>query len=560
VNVDSENRRELGAGSEIVTGPAMPGQVPQTAVVLVLLFVLIFFGFIRYRQRNTPLERDEGEYAYSGQLLLQGIPPYKLACNMKLPGIYAAYAAILEIFGEKPAAIRTGLLLVNSAALLLLYLLAASLFGRLAALITACAWALLSASTGVMGFEAHATNFVVPPAILAILLLVQALRSGCMSLFFLSGIFSGIAVLMKQHGAFFVLFCLLYLVWTARDRQDPLSLFLRRGAVYAVGVGLPYAMTLALLYRAGVFHQFWFWTVSYAGEYSKMGLRRAIHYFLENSARVAGPSALIWVLAAIGLTALWWGRSARRHAGFLVLLLICSFLSLCPGAYFHPHYWILFLPIVAILTGVGVTAATERLAEHFRPPLALFLLAAVFLMCFAAGIFHQRQAYFWNDPIVTFEATYAGDPYLPAVKIAEYVEHHTAPADRIAVIGSEPEIYFYSHRHSATVYIYMYSLIVRHRWTSRMREEFLRQLQTNKPEYLVYVDVWNSWGEREGVPQVAPFLERLRRYMNDGYEKEGVADIGVTTQYVWGDTARTYTPRSSEAIYVLRRRPQVAAR
>jgi len=544
--------------SQVALDSAAPG-LPRAAVILVLLLVIVVFGLIRYRQRNTPLERDEGEYAYSGQLLLQGIPPYKLACNMKLPGIYTAYAVILEVFGDTPAGIRMGLILVNSVTVLLLYFLAAAVFGRLAAVVTACSWGLLSASSGVMGFEAHATNFVVPPAMLGILLLVYALRSDRLGLFFLSGLLSGIGVLMKQHGAFFVLFCLLYLFWTARKRQDALPMLLRRAAVYAAGVGLPYAITCALLYKAGVFRQFWFWTVVYANEYSKMGLRRAIHYFLENSARVAAPATLIWVLAALGLSAIWRGRSARRHAGFLALLLICSFLSLCPGTYFHPHYWILFLPTVAILAGVGVSAATERLSEHFPSPMVRATPAMVFLLCFGVGIFHQRQAYFSADPLVTFEATYPGGPYVQAVKIADYVERHTAPTDRIAVIGSEPEIYFYAHRQSATVYIYTYSLIVWHKLTTRMREEFMRDLETNNPEYLVYVDVWDSWGEREGVPQAAPFLARLQKYMNEGYEKEGVANIGATTQYVWGEAARTYTPSSSSVIWVLRRRAQAKA-
>src|ERR1700675_418270 len=54
-----------------------------------IVFVLVIA--IRIRLLGIPLERDEGEYAYAGQLMLQGIPPYKLAYNMKLPGIYAAY-------------------------------------------------------------------------------------------------------------------------------------------------------------------------------------------------------------------------------------------------------------------------------------------------------------------------------------------------------------------------------------------------------------------------------------------------------------------------------------
>src|SRR5205085_8049840 len=79
----------------------------------ILLVVVIFFGVIRWRLADVPLERDEGEYAYAGQLMLDGIPPYQLAYNMKLPGTYAAYAAILAIFGQTSHGIHLGLLLVN---------------------------------------------------------------------------------------------------------------------------------------------------------------------------------------------------------------------------------------------------------------------------------------------------------------------------------------------------------------------------------------------------------------------------------------------------------------
>ena len=55
-----------------------------------IVFTLV--AAIRIRLLGIPLERDEGEYAYAGQLILQGIPPYKLVYNMKFPGTYAAYA------------------------------------------------------------------------------------------------------------------------------------------------------------------------------------------------------------------------------------------------------------------------------------------------------------------------------------------------------------------------------------------------------------------------------------------------------------------------------------
>lgn len=62
-------------------------------VILMMMTALLRAGVV-----DVPLERDEGEYAYAGQLILQGTVPYKTVYNMKLPGVYAAYAFILKIY------------------------------------------------------------------------------------------------------------------------------------------------------------------------------------------------------------------------------------------------------------------------------------------------------------------------------------------------------------------------------------------------------------------------------------------------------------------------------
>ncbi len=80
---------------------------------LCLLLVLVLVSAVRIRLLAMPLERDEGEYAYAGQLILEGVPPYRLVYNMKMPGIYAAYAAIMAVFGQTTAGIHLGLLAVN---------------------------------------------------------------------------------------------------------------------------------------------------------------------------------------------------------------------------------------------------------------------------------------------------------------------------------------------------------------------------------------------------------------------------------------------------------------
>ena len=77
------------------TARLQPWLIVSLAIAVVLVVV------VRLRLLSIPLERDEGEYAYAGQLMLEGIPPYKLAFNIKLPGTYAAYAALMGVFGRR---------------------------------------------------------------------------------------------------------------------------------------------------------------------------------------------------------------------------------------------------------------------------------------------------------------------------------------------------------------------------------------------------------------------------------------------------------------------------
>jgi hypothetical protein len=407
-----------------------------------------------------------------------------------------------------------------------------------------------------MGFEAHATNFVVLPALLAILCLLHGLRSHKRWLFLACGFLGGIAFLMKQHGVFFALFCFAYLIraeWREKRNASDLSI---DALFLALGFLLPYAITCLLLYQAGVFKQFWLWTVDYAGEYSKMGLRRGARAFLENFGAILRANAMIWTIAFVGLTAWAWNRRARQHLYFTATFLLFSLLALCPGAYFRPHYFILLLPAAALLTGLAVTSAAEALAEDGNQRFAL-IPVIVFLAAFGWSVLRQRTFYFSLDPSAAMNVTYGSNPFVAAMQTADYIRQSTSEKARIAVLGSEPEIYFYARRQSATGYLYMYSLIVRQKYTERMQKELIDEVETNRPEYLVYVDVADSWGEgRDSAPQAAEFLAWVRQYAHEHYVVDGVAQFDEPNVYLKGESARSYAGSpGTQAIYALKRIP-----
>lgn len=519
---------------------------------LVVLIVLSS-ALVRFRLRDMPLERDEGEYAYVGQLMLQGVPPYQQAYAMKLPGTYTAYAVVMQIFGRTPAGIHIGLILVNGITIVLVFLLARRLFGNLAGVVASATYALLSTSESVLGFAAHATHFVVLPALAGILVLLRAFESRKPWLYFASGLLLGLAFLMKQPGIFFVLFAgFCVLASEAKQPVDYRELAKRIGS-FSAGAILPLGLTCLWLLRAGVLGKFWFWTFVYASQYaSSNSVLAAIPVLQLIGPGVLGPSVFVWILAAIGFTALFWDRKSRPHASFMVAFLLFSFLAVCPGFYFRGHYFILMLPAIAVLTGLAVSAGTRKMQESGVKALG-YVPILLFLAAGAYSLIEQRQFLFVDDPMTATRAVYAPSPFTEAPKIAEYISAHSSPQSRIAVLGSEPELYFYANRRSASGYIYMYELMEEQKFAAHMQQDAIHEIEAAHPEYIVNVNVFFSWFPR---PQSdGAIFQWARTYIQQHYQLVGLVDLKPQgSEFRWDDAAREDSSRSANFVEIFRRK------
>jgi len=519
-----------------------------------IVAVLLLFGFIRYRLRDFPLERDEGEYAYAGQLILQGVPPYKLAYSMKLPGTYVAYSAILGVFGQTPAAIHLGLLLVNAATVLLVYFLGARLSGRIGGVVACACYALLSAGQTVLGMAAHATHFVVLPALAGLLVLLAAVESKRTLLYGLSGLFLGLSFLMKQPGISFLAFAFLYLVFCeCRRRPVAWRQALRRVGAFSLASAIPFVITCLILYATGVFGRFWFWTVTYAGKYAS--LMDATHGLEELNVifpKIAGPCFGIWMLSACGLTAFLWNRVARQQAVFSLGFTLFSILAVCPGLWFRPHYFILLLPAAALLAGMAVGSACDSLQG--RGALLRVMPVLAFILAFGLPISRQSRFFFHIDPLTACRETYGAVPFAESQEVAKYLRDHTPGDARIAVLGSEPQIYFYSGRHAATGYIYTYPLMEPQPYAGEMQKEMIHEIELARPDYLVVVNIPSSW--TRWLNSERHIDSWMARYTANGYVLDGVVELNESgpTGYHWGDDARSYRPLSGLTLDIMKRK------
>jgi hypothetical protein len=211
----------------------------------------------------------------------------------------------------------------------------------------------------------------------------------------------------------------------------------------------------------------------------------------------------------------------RAGAISLVGFLAFSLAAFSAGFYFREHYYIFVLPVVSLFTGLAISTVSGLAAS--RTSLVRF---APLLLCCAAlsqPILAGRKFYFEIPPGDVSHILYGGNPFQESVRVAEYLRDHTEADDTIAVLGSEPQIYFYSKRHSATGYIYTYELMEPQSYARQMQEEMIRQIESARPKYVISIGVRSSWLQQ-------PESERLifawaDDYVGKFYDVVGLVNI-----------------------------------
>jgi hypothetical protein len=400
-----------------------------------------------------------------------------------------------------------------------------------------------------MSLDGHATHFIVLMTLAGLLLLLHAIDRPRKSILFLSGLCFGLAFLMKQHGILFAAFGFLFWAWSEWKHSASWRKLITGCSILAAGIALPYLVTCLIVWRAGVFRQFWFWTIEYGSAYEKIQPWSDGWILIRNMMPWLPRPTAIWLTAGFGLSALFWNRRAREHRVFVLSFALFAILAVCPGLYFRPHYFLVMLPVVAMLAGLGISAAHEYLQERRVSPAVAWIPIVFFVLSYLGALQGQRKYLFTMSPMNVNRKMHRGHGFAEAIVVGDYVREHTSDQDRIAVLGSEPEIYFYSGRHSATGYIYTYPLMEKQQFALHMQSEMIREVEASRPKMIIFVDNQFCWGQDPSWNSSEPklrFFNWTRDFLDAHYDL--IAEIPIdNSQYPeWADPGRYYIFRRNQ--------------
>jgi len=470
----SQGYREKGV-AVIESGTLQRWKFWSLATITALLSV-----FPRFFHLNLPFERDEGAYAYMADVIQRGGLPYVNGFDHKPPLIYYLYNLSFNLLGHEVSSPRVLAILFVGAASFLLFVLVHRITRKLpAAIFSALVLGVASSSPAYLGLSANTELFTLPFIVGGMLLLFAETPSsaGC----FVSGLVFGIGFLIKQPVA--VIAGFVFAAHGIRLVGRWAALF-RTVGLFSLGMSLPLGLVMLFFYLQGGFTQFWTASFSYNfGYIDQVSSSESLSLFSTAFDNIFSIDPFTWIAGVAGV--LLMSRSGIRFPMIadVLMLMVGSLVATAMGKYYFPHYFVFMLPALSLTAGLGLAGILNWMPGTRSRGV---ILSLAFIPCLATARFIP-----YTDAEI-FKLCYPYTTFFQSRTVGEYLRK-SAPKDAsVYIVGSEPELLFYSGLRSASRVFYFFPLVTPTVMTDKLRQETIAELVMHPPDFVVIVNEIHS--------------------------------------------------------------------
>jgi len=475
-----------------------------------------------------PMMRDQGVFAWVGDVILRGGLPYLDAFDVKGPLTHYMYALSQAFFGRTQWGIRALDLSFLTVSSYFLWRLAALVCDRRAAYVAVPVFALWYYQGGAW-FTAQPDGWAGMLMVMAVWIVVSDTVRQPYSRAAVFGLLIGMCAMLKP---LFACFLALWPMYVPTGRPD----YKKRAALTLTSV-LAFSAVLASVAGwfefkgalADVVDTLFSFNLTVYSRISEFGLEKAFmqlaHFFAVKPDRLIAA-----VFAGVGFKAMW----SKNRSAFVIIASWAALSMACviiQNKYFYYH-WIPFFAPLSIAAGAGVSRLSETgttgAHEHLKARMVSRVLVPLFLVVVSIGPLFGIRA--WLKPVIgagTWNEYYdklgkygGGDvSFLADREVSEYIAVKTGGRDKVLVWGLEPVIYYMSGRQSPTRYGFVQPLVGddNNVYQDRNRKRFMQELDENPPAYIVVIDNDATSVTRKTSRQYLDDFPELTFYISRGY-------------------------------------------
>ena len=480
-----------------------------------LLLLALVIGLERWHTYTEPLERDITTYAVIGHELLSGRKLYSDLWDCKPPLLYLSFSAAEILAGYGPSEIFLLNILAGLLTLWGVYRAGNRIGGMKGGLWASLFWTVISGDLYLQANQPNIEVFLNASLTWAFVFWLEtdgekfeARKAVAVGLFLTAASFYKHVYLFAS-----VLAGLLYLAFQWKEpaaRKAAGSTLIWISGLLTAAWGL----LTAYFFLTGRLRDFIGALVTYNFFNNHYGADRLSGFLGQFNHDLFGPDFLVFILPlfSLGLGGLLSRGAKNRHPWvlWLVFLLTSEAALFAPGL-FHPHYYQLLLPWLAIGGGWGTVLLGERLPGKWKKaslfPGLLVLLAIV-----------AHEAPFYLLPARTWSEKKYGEIFIQTAETAKTIDRILQPGESFYEWGNETGLYFLTQRSPPSGLFYAFPLMVPP-LTGPLSSKTIEALEKNRPELFVFSQGYLPEGWERLALMV--WLRRNYRFL-PGMNREGM--------------------------------------
>ncbi len=487
-------------------------------ISIVILF-LSLFALLNWNSFSAPFERDEGEYAYSAYLIRTGGTPYEDSFLQKPPLIVYTYLVAQEINPLStwpPRALSAFFTLLTA---MLVGLIAYKEWGKIAGIFSAFLFLPLVNFPPLTPFAANTEKFMLLPMVALLALFVFYKESQKSWPYILAGIFSTLAIFYKPICVPVIFFIIIFWLYKLYRSSENRKITLLIKPILLIGVSALLSSFILLIpfleVLKNVLQEVFTFNLSYVSAFDNP---------FANLFNYLGKFLNYWWILLFLLFGLFFERPKNiLYYFFLLMISLLTVFSTPIG-----HYYLILMPFLALLCGAMFYSFLETFSLEDKQK---FIATAIVLPVILFVILLPFKEQFSLSPAKLSEWVYGTvNPFGEAEEVASHLAQNTTARDSVFVAGSEPEIYYYAERKSATRFIITYPLNLPTPYREQFQNELVSDLEKNPPKAIVVSRRVMSGLWNESSPKI--FIN----YFNDLVSK----NYKIVGGYVWQNDEEGY--------------------
>ncbi len=493
------------------------------------LVILLISAVIGSVSLTYPFGRDQGFYAYTGKLFLEGKMNYLHVFDLKPPGSHILFAIEQLIFGKSMFSARIFDILWESLTAFVLFIITFKLTGKkFLSLIPAFLYLLLYYRMDYW-HSMQADGFLNLPFALSVLLIISSYERHSFIKIFFAGTLFAIALILKYTVIVFLPLALLSFLISNKEIR---SLKFKNAIVLFTGFSFFCIIVLLLYYFTGALKELIDVQFVQSSLYAKIAYDTETKEFIYNQLiRLFGFSVYAPLIFSsfIAFTYLKIKKKLSSPNLLVLFWIIASLLSLIIQWKFYYYH---FLAIIAAIS-VGSVLIFSYLKDTYSSKakilnigfIGLFLLYFAYalkpyisnydsLLSYVSGKETLKELYIKNG--ITTDSVFMMKKTLNAI---EFVNENTVQGDNIYLWGYDPLVYYLSGRDCASRFVYNVPLLWKGE-NNEFRKEFINAINTANPKLIIIASndpIYFISGYNEDSKQLLERFSEFKEILNNKY-------------------------------------------